>query len=238
MSFEVDDQYWYHQPASPYGKSATNTSPAIAQAAGAITILCVDDHPLFLEGIGTVISEQPDMHMVGTASTAAEAVRQFSALHPSVMLLDMRLPDASGLVVLRTILGHSPQARVVMLTTYAGDFEIQQALECGAFGYMLKSCDHDELVGVIRAVHSGRKHVPSEVAQTLAQHIGTEALTEREVQVLSEVAQGTRNQDIARRLSISQDTVKSHLRHILDKLSAKDRAQALAIAIRRGIIRL
>jgi DNA-binding NarL/FixJ family response regulator len=200
--------------------------------------LCVDDHPLFLEGIGTVISEQPDMHVVGTASTAEEAVRQFSALHPNVMLLDMRLPDASGLVVLRTILGHSPQARVVMLTTYAGDFEIQQALESGACGYMLKSCDHDELVAVIRAVHSGRKHVPSEVAQTLAQHIGTEALTEREVQVLSEVAQGTRNQDIARRLSISQDTVKSHLRHILDKLGAKDRAQALAIGIRRGIIRL
>jgi DNA-binding NarL/FixJ family response regulator len=200
--------------------------------------LCVDDHPLFLQGIGTVISEQPDMHVVGTASTAAEALRQFSALHPDVMLLDMRLPDASGLVVLRTILGHSPHARVVMLTTYAGDFEIQQALEGGACGYMLKSCDHDELVAVIRAVHNGRKHVPSEVAQALAQHIGTEALTEREVQVLSEVAQGKRNQDIARRLSISQDTVKSHLRHILDKLGAKDRAQALAIGIRRGIIRL
>jgi DNA-binding NarL/FixJ family response regulator len=222
-------------------ESATNTLPAIgpaAQADGAITILCVDDHPLFLEGIGTVISEQRDMRVVGTAATAAEAVRQFSALRPSVLLLDMRLPDASGLVALRTILGQFPQARVVMLTTYGGDFEIQQALGCGAFGYMLKNCDHEELVTVIRAVHSGRKHVPSEVAQTLARHLGTETLTEREIQVLSEVAEGTQNQDIARRLSISQDTVKSHLRHILDKLGAKDRAQALAIAIRRGIIRL
>jgi DNA-binding NarL/FixJ family response regulator len=209
-----------------------------AQAVDAITILCVDDHPLFLEGIGTVIAHQPDLRLLGTASTAAGAVSQFRTHRPSIMLLDMRLPDASGLVVLRAVLSQFPQARVVMLSTYGGDFEIQQALEGGASGYILKSCDHDELVSVIRAVHAGRKYVPSEVAQTLAQHLGTEALTQREVQILREVALGTRNGEIGRRLAISQDTVKSHMRHILDKLGAKDRAQALAIAIRRGIIRL
>ena len=196
----------------------------------------MDDHPLFLEGIGTVIAHQSDMRLLGTASTAAGAVSQFTAHRPSIMLLDMRLPDASGLVVLRRVLSQFPQARIVMLTTYGGDFQIQQALEGGASGYLLKNCDHDELVSVIRAVHAGRKYVPSEVAQTLAQHLGTETLTEREVQILNQVAMGTRNREIGRRLSISQDTVKSHLRHILDKLGAKDRAQALAIAIRRGII--
>jgi DNA-binding NarL/FixJ family response regulator len=192
---------------------------------------------LFLEGIGTVIAHQPDMRLVGTASTAAEAVSQFMTQRPSIMLLDMRLPDASGLVVLRTVLSQLPHARIVMLTTYGGDFEIQRALEGGACGYILKNSNHDDLVLAIRAVHSGRKYVPSEVAQTLAQHLGGELLTEREVQILSEVAQGTRNREIARHLSISQDTVKSHLRHILDKLGAKDRSEALAIAIRRGIIR-
>jgi len=211
--------------------------PASAESqADAITILCVDDHPLFLEGIGAVIAHQPDMRLAGTASTAAEAITQFMVWRPSLMLLDMRLPDASGLDVLRAVLGQSPKARIVMLTTYGGDSEIQRALEGGAFGYLLKHCDHDELVAAIRAVHAGRKYVPSAVAQTLAQHLGNESLTEREMQILSEVAQGTQNGEMGRRLSISQDTVKSHLRHILGKLGAKDRAEALAIAIRRGII--
>jgi DNA-binding NarL/FixJ family response regulator len=192
---------------------------------------------LFLEGVGVVIAHQPDMRLVGTASTSAEAVRQFAILRPSIMLLDMRLPDASGLVVLRTVLSQFPQARIVMLTTYAGDFEIQQALKGGAFGYILKNSNHDDLVLAIRAAHAGRKYVPSEVAQTLAQHLGHESLTEREVQILNQVAQGTQNREIGRHLSISQDTVKSHLRRILDKLGARDRAEALAIAIRRGIIR-
>jgi DNA-binding NarL/FixJ family response regulator len=192
---------------------------------------------LFLEGIGAVIAHQPDMRLVGTASTSAEAVSQFKTQRPSIMLLDMRMPDASGLVVLRAVLSQFPQARIVMLTTYGGDFEVQQALEGGACGYILKNSTHDELVLAIRTVHAGRKYVPSEVAQTLARHLGDESLTEREVQVLSEVAQGTQNREIARHLSISQDTVKSHLRRIFDKLGARDRAEALAIAIRRGIIR-
>jgi DNA-binding NarL/FixJ family response regulator len=207
------------------------------RAEDAITILCVDDHPLFLEGIRTLIAHQSDMRLVGTASTSAEAVSQYLTYRPSIMLLDMRLPDASGLVVLREVLSQFPQARIVMLTTFGGDFEIQQALERGACGYILKSSSHDDLILAIRAVHSGRKYVPKEVALTLAQHLGEEPLTERELQILTRVAQGAGNREIGRHLSISQETVKSHLRRILDKLGARDRAEALAIAIRRGIIR-
>ena len=213
-----------------------NTSQAPSQ--NAIRILCVDDHPLFREGINTVIAHQPDMQMVSMASTGADAVRQYALTRPDVTLMDLRLPDISGTEVVREIRKIFPRARIVMLTTFGGDVEVQQALAAGAFGYMLKNTDFDELVAAIREVHAGNKYIPSELAQKLATHLVGEFLTDREVQILGEVAQGTTNRSIGGRLRISEDTVKAHLRHILEKLGARDRTEAVAIGIRRGIIHL
>jgi DNA-binding NarL/FixJ family response regulator len=203
-----------------------------------IRVFSVDDHPLLREGIAAIINNQPDMFMVAEASSGSEAVQKFREFRPDVTLMDLRLPDLSGIDVMIAIRTEFADARIIMLTTFEGDVEIQRALEAGARGYILKSMPPRELVDVIRQVHAGKKRVPAEVASHLAEHMSDEALTDREIEVLSHIAGGNRNRDIAERLFISEETVKVHIKHIMEKLGATDRTQAVAIAVRRGIIRL
>jgi DNA-binding NarL/FixJ family response regulator len=203
-----------------------------------IRVFSVDDHALLREGIAAIITNESDMVLVAQASTGREAVRQFQTHQPDVTLMDLRLPDMSGIDALIAIRTEAPDARVIILTTFEGDVEMHRALEAGARGYLLKSMPPKDLVAAIRQVHAGRKSIPAEVATELAEHLSDEALTAREIEVLSRVAGGNRNRDIAGQLSISEETVKVHMKHIMEKLGASDRTQAVAIAIRRGIIQL
>jgi len=203
-----------------------------------IRVFSVDDHPLISEGIATMINSQPDMVMVSQASSGTDAIQQYRRHRPDVTLMDLRLPDLSGIDAMIAIRSEFPEARIVMLTTFEGDVEIQRALQAGARGYLLKNMPPSEIVDVIRQVHAGKKRVPHEVAAQLAEHMSDEGLTAREVEVLTKVAGGNRNKDIADLLFISEETVKVHIKHIMDKLGAKDRTQAIAIAVRRGIIEL
>jgi len=203
-----------------------------------IRVLSVDDHPLLSEGIAIMINSQPDMMLVAQALSGTEAIRQYRQHRPDVTLMDLRLPDLSGIDAMIAIRTEFADARIVMLTTFEGDVEIQRALEAGARGYLLKNMPPSEILDVIRQVHAGKKRVSPEVAAQLAEHMSDEELTAREVQVLRKVAGGNRNRDIADLLFISEETVKVHIKHIMDKLGAKDRTQAIAIAVRRGIIEL
>jgi DNA-binding NarL/FixJ family response regulator len=203
-----------------------------------IRIFAVDDHPLLREGIATLIKNQPDMVLIGEACTGHEAIQQYQKYQPDVTLMDLRLPDMNGIDVMIAIRTDFPNARIIMLTTFEGDVEIQRALEAGARGYMLKSMPPKELLEVIRQVHAGKKRIPPEIAAQIAEHISDEALTDREVEVLREVAGGNRNRDIADKLCITEETVKVHVKHIMEKLGASDRTQAVAIGVRRGIIQL
>jgi DNA-binding NarL/FixJ family response regulator len=203
-----------------------------------IRVLSVDDHPLLREGIAAIVNNEPDMLLVADAASGSEALLKFREHRPDVTLMDLRLPDVSGIDTMIAIRAEFADARIIMLTTFEGDVEIQRALEAGARGYMLKSMPPRDLVEVIRQVHAGKKRVPSEVASNLAEHLSDESLTAREIDVLRHVAGGNRNRDIAERLYISEETVKVHVKHIMEKLGASDRTQAVAIAVRRGIIQL
>ncbi len=203
-----------------------------------IRVLSIDDHPLVREGLAALINDQTDMRVVGQGSTGHEAIKLFRDLNPDVVLMDVRLPDISGIDAMITILSGSPDARVIMVTSSEGDVEMQRALEGGAKGYMLKSMPPKEVLGAIRQVYAGKKAIPPEIATLLANHLSDEGLTAREVEILQQVAEGNRNRDIADRLFISEGTVKVHIQHIMAKLGANDRSQAITIAVRRGIIHL
>jgi DNA-binding NarL/FixJ family response regulator len=203
-----------------------------------IRILIVDDHPLLHEGLATIIQYQQDMVLVGEATSGCEAVRRFSECTPDVTLMDLQLPDMSGIDAMIAIRSEFPEARVIVLTTFAGDVEIQRALEAGARAYVLKSMPPSELFDAIRQVHAGKKRIPPEIAAYLAEHYSDDRLTMREVEILRQLAGGNRNRDIAGRLFIAEETVKAHVKHIMQKLGASDRTQAVAIGVRRGIIQL
>ncbi|MBV9927483.1 MAG: response regulator transcription factor [Acidobacteria bacterium] len=203
-----------------------------------ISILSVEDHPVFREGLSAIIGSQPDMLLVAHASNAVEAIAEFRRHRPDITLMDLRLPGANGTDALITIRGEFPQARVIMLTTSDADAEIQRALRAGAAAYMLKSMPKNELLAVIRSVHSGRRHVPPEVAARLAEHLGEEDLTARELEVLQLIRDGHRNKQIADQLAIAETTVNFHIKNLVEKLGANDRTHAVTIAMRRGLLQV
>ena len=209
-----------------------------ARSAFQIRILSIDGHPLFREGIGALINGQADMSLVSAVETGKEGIDAYRAAKPDVTLLDLQLPDVSGIEVLVGIRSEFPDARIIILATFQRDIEIRRALKAGAFGYILKSMTPEQILETIRRVHSGSKCVPREIAAGLAEHLTDDNLSEREIEILRHVADGERNREIGEKLSIAEETVKVHLRRIMGKLSARDRTHAVAIAVRRGIIQL
>jgi DNA-binding NarL/FixJ family response regulator len=203
-----------------------------------IRILTVDDHPLLRKGIAALVNAEPDLKLVAEASNGNEAMVAFRSHRPDITLMDLQMPEVDGLEAIRAIRSEFPEARIIVLTTYSGDTQVLRALKAGARGYMLKGHVHKELLDTIRAVHAGQKRIPPEIAAELADHATDDALTEREIDVLRLIAAGNANKQIADHLSIGEATVKSHVTNILSKLGANDRAHAVTIGLKRGIIEL
>ena len=203
-----------------------------------IRILTVDDHELLREGVASLLASEPDMAVVGGAGTGLEAIQQFRALRPDITLMDLQMPDVSGVDAIIAIRAEFPDARFIVLTTYSGDVQVVRALKAGASGYLLKTLVHKELADTIRTVHAGRRTLSPEVSFELAEHVTDDALTPAEIEVLRLIAGGNANRQIADRLGIAEDTVKGRVRNILSKLGANGRTHAVMIALKRGIIQL
>ena len=203
-----------------------------------IRILSVEDHPVFREGLNTIIGSQSDMQLVAQAGNATEAINEFRRHRPDITLMDLRLPGTDGVDTLIAIRGEFPAARIIMLTTSDGDAEIQRALRAGAAAYVLKSMPKDELLAVVRSVHEGGRHIPPAVAARLAEHLGEDDLTNRELEVLQLIRDGYRNKQIADQLAIAETTVNFHIKNLVDKLGANDRTHAVTIALRRGLLQV
>ncbi|MBV8845514.1 MAG: response regulator transcription factor [Bryobacterales bacterium] len=203
-----------------------------------IRVMCVDDHPLVRKGVASILANEPDMELVAEASDGREAVEKYRELHPDVVLMDLRMPQMDGTEATRAIRGENPDARIIALTSYDGDQDIYRALEAGVRGYILKEMVHTEVVKAIRTVQSGKRLMPPEVAERLSEYFPQVALTPREVEVLSFVARGLANKEIAHKLGTANGTIKMHVQNILEKLGASDRTHAVTIAIERGILHL
>lgn len=203
-----------------------------------IRILTVDDHPLFREGIASLLEDQTDMVLVGEASNGCEAIQQFRKHQPDITLMDLQMPEMGGLDATIAIRNEFPQARIIVLTTYSGDTQVLRALKAGAQGYLLKSLLNKELLKTIRIVQTGKKALSPEASLAVASHAVDDALTPAEINVLSLIAAGNANKQIASQLSVSEETVKSRIKNILSKLGANDRTHAAMIGLKRGIIEL
>jgi DNA-binding NarL/FixJ family response regulator len=203
-----------------------------------IRILAVDDHPVLRDGLGAMIAAQPDMQLIAEAGTGRDAIELYRLHRPDITLMDLRLPDMHGVDAITKIREFHPQARIIVLTTYLGDVQATRAFKAGAQGYLMKATLRKELVEAIRAVHAGRRRLPTEVASEMAEHSSDDSLTVREVEVLQGVSAGNSNKIVAAKLKITEDTVKSHMRSILTKLGATDRTHAVMIALKRGFLNI
>jgi DNA-binding NarL/FixJ family response regulator len=203
-----------------------------------IRVVCADDHPIVRDGLSGLLQLQPDMELIGEAGSGQEAIEIYRRLQPDVLVLDLRLRDITGFAVLQEILSSFPEARVLVLTSLEGDADIERALALGAKGYVIKGSGREELIRAIRTVHRGKRHIPAEVAQKLAEHLTSEKLSTRELEVLSLIARGHSNKEIGSDLGIAEDTVKMHVKNVLAKLGVNDRTEAVTIALQRGILHL
>jgi DNA-binding NarL/FixJ family response regulator len=222
--------------ASRGGPPVAQRGTLVTQDAKPIRLLVVDDHPVLREGLAALIGSQRDMVLVAESGTGKDAVELFKVHRPDITIMDLRLPDMNGIAAISAIREHSRSARIIVLTTYLGDVQAERAMKAGAQAFLLKATLRTELLDCIRAVHQGKKLVPPEVASEMAEYSANDSLTPREIQVLEQVASGKSNKIIADYLEISEDTVKTHLRSILDKLGANDRTHAVTIALRRGFL--